>query len=187
MKIALKKTGAMRRVSIIVRCFSCAVAVIAVLALTACGTTAASTTAALGLTITGLDDYIGMRIHARSLEGGTIRAGDRILAEGDEGFNPWNEGVMTSAMITGGTITLNVWNIEMGEYIEGPAGGRDFTYSPYTGSGQVEMIVSIWEQDGSGNDLYYENMWEFARADGFITSSFTNGSARVVFEAMSDM
>jgi len=187
MKIALKKTGAMRRVSIIVRCFSCAVAVIAVLALTACGTTAASTTAALGLTITGLDDYIGMRIHARSLEGGTIRAGDRILAEGDEGFNPWNEGVMTSAMITGGTITLNVWNIEMGEYIEGPGGGREFTSAPYTGSGEIMMSVTIWEQNGSGNALYYENMWELHRAYGFITATFTNGSARVVFEASQGM
>jgi len=200
MKITLKKTGAPRRIAIVARCFSFAIAMIAALVVTACGmfsssgttrptasgtSTSTSTTpaAASGLTITGLDDYIGMRIHARGLEDRTIRAGDRILAEGDDGFNPWNEGVMTSAVITSGTITLNVWNIEMGEYIEGPGGGREFTSAPYTGSGQVEMSVTIWEQDGSGNDLYYENMWDLDRAYSFIYPIFTNGSARVAFEA----
>ena len=137
----------------------------------------------MGLTITGLDDYIGMRIHARGLEDRTIRAGDRIVAEGDDGFNPWNEGVMASAVITSGTITLNVWIVEMGEYIEGPGGGREFTSAPYTGSGQVAMNVTIWEQDGSGDDLYYDNMFDLDKAYGEITVTFTNGSAQAVFAA----
>jgi len=190
MKNALKKTGAMRRIAIIARCFSCAIVVIIVLAMAACqsnggsGTTrnaAPATNTVPGLTITGLDDYIGMRIHARGIEDRTIRAGDRILAEGDDGFNPWNEGVMTSAVITSGTITLNVWNVEMGDYIEGPGGGREFTFAPYTGSGQVAMNVTIWEQDGSGNDLYYDNMFDLDKAYGEITVPFTNGSARTTF------
>ena len=194
MKYALKKTGAMRRIAITVSCFSFAIAMMAVLAVTACETNSSSGTnrsavsaasaapaAAPGLTITGLDDYIGMHIHARGLEDRTIRAGDRILAEGDNGYNPWNEGVMTSAVITSGTITLNVWNVEMGDYIEGPGGGREFTFAPYTGSGQVAMNVTIWEQDGSGNDLYYDNMFDLDKAYGEITVPFTNGSARTTF------
>ena len=191
MIIALKKSEAMRRIAIIT------IIVIIVLAMVACGTTGGSGTtrtaasassastapvAAPGLTITGLDDYIGMRIHARGTEDRTIRAGDRILSEGDDGFNPWNEGIMTSAVITGGTITMNVWIVEMGEYIEGPGGGREFTSAPYTGSDQVGMFFTIWEQDGSGNDLYYENMWEFDRAYDLLTITFTNGSAHTVFE-----
>ena len=135
------------------------------------------------LTITGLEKWNGMRIHARGTEDRTIRAGDRILSEGDDGYNPWNEGVMTSAVITGGTITLNVWIVEMGEYIEGPGGGREFTSAPYTGSGQVAMNVTIWEQDGSGDDLYYDNMFDLDKAYGEITVTFTNGSAQAVFAA----
>ena len=196
MKNAIKKNKAMRRIEIIT------IVVIIVLAMAACGTTggsgttrtAASATSAStapaatpGLTITGLDDYIGMRIHARGTEDRTIRAGDRILSEGDDGFNPWNEGVMTSAVITGGTITLNVWIVEMGEYIEGPGGGREFTSAPYTGSGQMGMFFTIWEQDGSGNDLYYENMWELDKAYDLLTITFTNGSARVKFEGTPGM
>jgi len=200
MKNALKKSEATRRIAIISRCFSCAIAMIIVLAMAACQSTGGSGTtrttasrtnadlaASPGLTITGLEDYIGMRIHARGSEDRTIRAGDRILAEGDDGFNPWNEGVMTSAVITGGTITLNVWNVEMGEYIEGPGGGREFTSAPYTGSGQVGMFFTIWEQDGSGNDLYYENMWELDRAYDLLTITFTNGSAHAVFEGTPGM
>jgi hypothetical protein len=125
-----------------------------------------------------------MRIHARGTEDNrTIRAGDRILADGDDGFNPWNEGVMTSAVLTSGTITLNVWNVEMGEYIEGPGGGREFTSAPYSGNGQVDMSITIWEHDGSGNAIYYENMWELDKAFGFVYAIFTNGSAQAVFEA----
>jgi len=196
MKYALKKTGAMRRIAITVSCFSFAIAMMAVLAVTACETNSSSGTnrsavsaasaapaAAPGLTITGLDDYIGMHIHARGLEDRTIRAGDRILAEGDNGYNPWNEGVMTSAVITSGTITLNVWNVEMGEYIEGPGGGREFTSAPYSGSGLVEMSVTIWEHDGSGNAIYYENMWELDKAFGFVNAIFSGGSAQAMFEA----
>jgi hypothetical protein len=201
LKNALKKNGAMRRITIVARCFSCAIVLITVLAVTACGIisgsgttrTVASAASAVpasvpGLTITGLDDYIGMRIHARGTEDNrTIRAGDRILSEGDDGFNPWNEGVMTSAVITGGTITLNVWIVEMGEYIEGPGGGREFTSTPYTGSDQMGMFFTIWEQDGSGNDLYYENMWELDRAYDLLTITFTNGSAHVKFEGTPGM
>ena len=191
MKNALKKGEAMRHIAII------AIIVISVLAVTACEilsglgatrTTASATSTAPaskpGLTITGLDDYIGMRIHARGTEDNrTIRAGDRILARGDNGFNPLNEGVMTSAVITSGTITLNVWKIEMGEYNEGPGRVREFTSAPYRGSGKVEMIITVWEQDGSGNAIYSETEnWKIDRANDYKTVTFTNGSAHIVFE-----
>jgi len=135
------------------------------------------------LTITGLEKWNGMRIHARGTEDRTIRAGDRILARGDNGFNPLNEGVMTSAVITSGTITLNVWKIEMGEYNEGPGRVREFTSAPYRGSGKVEMIITVWEQDGSGNAIYSETEnWKIDRANDYKTVTFTNGSAHIVFE-----
>ena len=163
MKNALKKSGIIT------------IAVIIVLAMAACETTSASKTAtstasaaAKGLTITGLDDYIGMRVRAEWEE--EVWAGDRVI-----GFDPMAGVRMAGIVITGGTVTLNVWNVEMGELDE-ETFTQEVIATPYTGSSEMTMNVAIWDGDS-------ETFFVGAKAIGQMTVTFTNGAASGEFTA----
>ena len=179
MKNALKKNGAMR-------CFSFAIAVITVLAVTACGTiggsgttrTAASVTSTVpasepGLTITGLDKWNGMRVQADSDDGDleSIYAAARVII-GDE-YDPMAGAKGVGVVIANGTATLNVWDLKIGE-MDWDIGSVDITSAPYTGNDTIEFTVQIWD---GGETFHYHSFV----ARGTVTAAFSGGAARAEF------
>ena len=147
----------------------------------ACKTTGGTTEVSNpGLTITGLDKYNGMYIKA---EVDDLVAGSRLV----EDPNLRLLGNVAGAIIENGTVTLNVWVVEMdAEYDEYASDEEDWTdprtFTPYTGSGEFEFIANIWGGEGAGEVYHYH----FSVAVGNAAVKFNNGSAQSVINITYD-
>jgi len=124
------------------------------------------------LTITGLDEYNGLFVQARS-DSAPIIAAPSIVGP----TNPFEQPQVSGGIVKDGSVSLLVWEIVGTDFVAEDIwdlSAEDFvrTYDivKYTGSGNMELEVLIWQD----NDTYH---WHYGAGRGSVTVTFNNGTA----------
>ena len=164
-----------------VKCFGIIVLATAIgISVTVCASTGSANAVPASepgkLTITGLDEYNGLRI-AAELHEGNIEAGSHLFM-GDNPMTGTPMELTAGAVIKNGTVILNVWNrkVESSRFDEKKKWyTHTYNNTLYTGNDELLFFVFIWDGD---RDVYH---WHNAVAVGDVPVKFSNGMGSGVF------